>query len=416
MANPFTGIIQRGLEGARNTIDPTRPERMRNDAASTAVLDVLEQQVKSTPALAQNPRIQTLLELRRTNPEQAARVLQNPGLLAEIQQPAAPKPQSREGKLVADLTGLTPGTREFQSALKANLDQGTAGEAIFGGTGLEAQMFNQMLARVPEDQREAAILDASVAYLGRSRTGVDPITGQPTTSQVDLSGVTNRIPGAPPLPGAAQPRQPAGAPPSVPGASAPEAAPAAPASSLLESVLPSGTTLFEQAGNLTGPDSFIARNVPKTPGLGGLTNETTSAAQFAEDTTEILIDALRTDRTESSRAIAEVESLRERFGFKPETFSNPEQVQRKTATAWLLLNERRKEILERQSNPGTTSLEAKKNDMAALSRITQVMPRISPPVLQEQTEVDAFFADPANKGAKVVLPDGKGNFKRYVVQ
>lgn len=411
MPNPFSGFIDRGRERVQNNLDPSRPERMRADASSTAVLDVLAQQAQNDPALLANPKLKTLIDLYQKDPKQAAQVLQNPTLLQVVPEPAKPAaPSSKEGKLVQDLTGFAAGTPEFQAELRQHIANGTAGEAIFGGTGLEAQMFNKLLARVPPDQQAQAIIDASAAYIGRTRTSYDPITQQPVTSQVDVNSILNRIPGAPQQ----ATRAPGAAAPAAPAIETPPAQDELPPNPLA-AVLPSGATLFDQAANLTGPDSFLARVVPKTPGLGGLTGETTPAAQMAEDTTEILVDALRTDRTESSRAIAEVESLRQRFGFSAELFSNPEQLQARSATARLLLDAREKEILARQANPASTSGETKKNDLAALARIRQVQPLISPPVLSTQEQIDEFFASQP-KGSAAVIPDGQGGFKKYVVQ
>lgn len=427
MANPFSGIVQNFRSGARETVFPEREARRRQTEDAEAVRNTL----------LQNPNLPPVVQQLAQDPEAFAAAMRNPQALTQIGQGAAaldPQPKPQEGD---DILTLFDRAAQFEqagdtrraellsaaAAKKAGIDLNAGNSGPFG-SGLKGSSFNLVNQLAPgalegqlsDDQ--GRLLDTALAQVLQPVPYQDPVTRETLFIKPTLPPFVRQLaqqrgiaaggaPGgagaltAPPVAGG-QP-EPAPAPGVDPAAAEGAESGAAPPENVF-AALPSGSSIFDQAPNLTGPVDTVVRKLSGITGLGGLTGEQVGAERLAANVTELLVDAMRTEREGSSRAIAEVEDLRKRFGFTAETFGSTENLRERAAQARIELERRENEILQRGASRGRTSGEQKKRDLDALVRIQSVKDRISPPVLQSAQEIQDFIAN-SDPGTEFLMRD-----------
>lgn len=433
MANPFTAALGRAgrgfAQGFANATDPVGSELRRQNATSSAMLDALEPLVAKNPSIAARPGVQMLMELKRTNPQQAIQAMQNPELLKQlVTAPEAVKPRTTTIVASGDddigrMLNIPAGQR---ARVEVELDEqgrivGPAGgvQAAFGesasgdpldglfGTGIEGRAISNLIRAQPADQQAALVDYFSKAIVGRPSISFDKLSGEQITnpglqlppSLVQASGSA--------APGAVAPQVQPGA---APAAVAPPANPSPFAADIEDalSLLPGGATLFDQAGNLSGPEKALGRAAGSMPGLGALQQTDLIASErLANSLTEEVVDLLRTERNKDGRGDVEGERLRQRFGFTPEVLSNDETRREKAIQTRAELDRKELEIAARQGD-GSVSLEQRKRDADALVRIRAIKDRISPSLVVPGRIEEFMKNNPS--GTRFLIRDGANGF------
>jgi len=306
-----------------------------------------------------------------------------------------------------DASGAVVGRKIDQVSDLADIGPGGEEGGPFGNS-LQGRALNNLFQFVPEERRQEALRVMSEAVAGQPTVTTDPVTGAPTTRQLDMAPIMHLLSGKPtPSPSGAAATAPQAQPTTAPGA-APEGEPGDAFQANLDaaSAALNGRTLFDQAGEVTGLVPAIQRALAGGPFEifgSAFVGEPTPAADAANFVTELLVDAMRTEREGSSRAVQEVEQIKRDFGMQPEVFSNLVERRTRLANTDLQLQRREQEILARIQNPKSTTRDQKKRDLDALVRIQSVRPLLSPPAVRTE-DIEAFIADNPD-GTPFVIPD-----------